>query len=154
METNELYLKTLFCCSACDGEIAPEEVSLVKQLILNDSTFEDLDVEKNLNIYIEKINKQGKGFLRDFINEVANASLSDEDQLKLIEFAIKMIEADNEILYSEVKFFKRIRLVLPISDEKIIEKMPYAEDYLLPDIVTDYKEEEWYNNQFKPITFQ
>lgn len=52
METNELYLKTLFCCSACDGEIAPEEVSLVKQISLNDSTFEGLDVENTLNSYV------------------------------------------------------------------------------------------------------
>lgn len=28
MKTNELYLKTLFCCCACDGEIAQEEVDM------------------------------------------------------------------------------------------------------------------------------
>ena len=26
MKTNELYLKTLFCCCACDGESQQEEV--------------------------------------------------------------------------------------------------------------------------------
>lgn len=35
MKTNELYLKTLFCCCACDGEIAQEEVGMIKELTEN-----------------------------------------------------------------------------------------------------------------------
>lgn len=152
METNELYLKTLFCCSACDGEIAPEEVSLVKRLSLNDSTFEGLDVEKILNAYVEKINEQEKIFLKDYISEVSNATLSDEEQVKLIELAIKMIEADNQILYSEVKFFKKIRNRLSVSDEIILEALPNSEDYLLPDISAEDKDFEEVGN-FAKISF-
>ena len=44
-----------------------------------------------------------------------------------------MIEADNKIVYSEVKFFKRIRNNLTISDEDILEAYPINDDYLLPD---------------------
>ena len=29
MKTNELYLKTAFCCMACDGDIATEEIELI-----------------------------------------------------------------------------------------------------------------------------
>lgn len=153
MNTNELYLKTLFCCSACDGEIAPEEVSLVKQLSLNDSTFEGLDVENILNAYIEKINGQGCIFLKDYLSEVANATLSDEEQVKLIELAIKMIEADNQILYSEVKFFKKIRNRLSVTNEQILSKLSSIEDYLLPDICSENKDFEDVGG-FKPISFQ
>lgn len=152
METNELYLKTLFCCSACDGDIAPEEVSLVKQLSLNDSTFEGLDVESTINSYVERINEQGSIFLKDYLSEVANATLSDDEQVKLIELAIKMIEADNQILYSEVKFFKKIRNRLSVSDERILDKMPESEDYLLPDISSEDKDFEEVGN-FAQISF-
>lgn len=152
METNELYLKTLFCCSACDGEIASEEVSLVKCLTLNDSTFDGLDVENILNAYVEKINKQGSIFLKDYLNEVANASLTEEEQVKLIELAIKMIEADNQILYSEVKFFKKIRNRMSVSDESILAKLPNSEDYLLPDIMVEEKDFEEVGN-FARISF-
>lgn len=38
MKTNELYLKTLFCCCACDGEIAQEEVDMIKELTENEGT--------------------------------------------------------------------------------------------------------------------
>lgn len=153
METKELYLKTLFCCSVCDGEIAPEEISLVKQLSLNNSAFDGLDVENILNSYVERINNQGSIFLKDYLNEVVNASLTDDEQVKLIEFAIKMIEADNQILYSEVKFFKKIRNRLDISDESILTKLPNTEDYLLPDIMVEEKDFEDVGN-FDKISFE
>lgn len=152
METNELYLKTLFCCSACDGEIASEEVSLVKKLSESDSAFDSLNIEKTLNSYVEQINVKRKLFLKDYLQEVADTTLSNNEQLKLIELAIKMIEADNQILYSEVKFFKKIRLNLSISDEAILEKLPNAEDYLLPYLMVDSKEEDWSNITFTPIS--
>lgn len=151
MGTNELYLKTLFCCSACDGEIAPEEVYLVKELSLNDSTFEGMDVENILNSYVEIINNQGFEFLKDYLREVSETKLSDEEQVKLIEFAIRMIEADNQVLYSEVKFFKKIRALLPVSDDTILVSLPDSEEYLLPDLATDSKLDEWSNISFARI---
>lgn len=152
MNNNELYLKTLFCCSACDGEIAPEEVSLVKKLSFNYSYFDGIDVEKTLNLYVESINEQGSIFLKNYLGEVEKATLSDEEQIKLVELAIKMIEADNQILYSEVKFFKKIRSRLSISDDYILDKLPNSEDYLLPDILAEDKDFENIGN-FAPISF-
>lgn len=52
----------------------------------------------------------------------------------LVSFAIEAIEADNRIEYVEVKFFKKIRSRLTISDEAILAKHPDKEDFLLPDI--------------------
>ena len=152
MELNELYLKTLFCCSACDGEIAPEEVSLVKQISLNDSTFKGLDVENTLNSYVDSINEQGSIFLKIYLSEIANSTLSDAEQVKLVDLAIKMIEADNQILYSEIKFFKKIRNRLTVSDEFILKKLQDREDYLLPDISSEDKDFEEVGN-FAQISF-
>ena len=133
MDINELYLKTLFCCSACDGEIASEEVALVKRLTENEKAFEELDVESILNRYVELINVQGSSFLKNYLKELEEASLTNEQQIKLIDLAIKMIEADNQVLYSEIKFFKKIRSYLSITDESVLERMPNKEDYLLPE---------------------
>lgn len=151
MEINELYLKTLFCCSACDGVIAPDEVDLVKDLSFNDPIFENLDIEKTLNKYVEQINKQGNIFLKDFLNEIANAALTDDEQIKLFRLAIKMIEADNQILYSEVKFIKKIRSNLTISDNFILDSFPESEEYLQPDIIIDGKTDDLSNIIFTPF---
>lgn len=152
MKTEELFLKTLFCCSACDGEIAPEEIECVKSLSENMDIFGGIDVECMLNSYIAEINAQGKLFLRNYLNEISEAELSDEDQVALINLAIKMIEADNIIQYSEVKFFKKIRSRLSITDNKILGSCPNSEEYLLPDISESSKDLEDLGN-FAIISF-
>lgn len=152
MKPNELYLKTLFCCSACDGEIAPEEVSLVKELALSDAIFANIDVENILNSYVEQINAKGNIFLKEYLSEVSNTPLSDEEQVKLVELAIKMIEADKQVLYSEIRFFKKIRNRLSVEDDAILKRLPDCEEYLLPDITSESKDFEELGN-FARISF-
>ena len=77
MKTNELLLKTAFACMACDGEIATEEVALVKNWTANNpELFGGMDVELTLNNYVDKINEKGMGFLSEYIKDVAEAELS------------------------------------------------------------------------------
>lgn len=152
MKPNELYLKTLFCCSACDGEITPEEVSLVKELALSDATFANIDAENILNSYVEQINAKGNMFLKEYLSEVSNTPLSDEEQVKLVELAIKMIEADKQVLYSEIRFFKKIRNRLSVEDDAILKRLPDCEEYLLPDITSESKDFEELGN-FARISF-
>ena len=65
---------------------------------------------------------------------MSKEELTEEEQLLLIALSIKMIEADSRIEYSEVKFFKKIRARLSVSDEQILEQHPNKEDFLLPDV--------------------
>ena len=60
--------------------------------------------------------------------------MNETEQLLIVSLAIKAIEADNRIEYAEVKFFKKIRSRLTISDEAILSEHPNKEDFLLPDI--------------------
>lgn len=148
MEINELYLKTAFSCMACDGDIADEEVGLVKEFVKSSSFFSGLDVEAQLNGYIAEINEKGQRFLSEYITNVASFGLSEQQELDLAQIAIKMIEADNKIEYSEICFFKKIRAKLSVSDDKLLsifkdetlfDKFPEVEpeDFLLPDIIED-----------------
>lgn len=151
MTIEELYLKTIFCCIACDGEIADEEVNFVKDLCSNTDFFNDLDVTSHLNNWIDEINHKGRSFLRTFLSEVAEQEMSEEEQMTLIELSFQAIEADNRIEYAEVKFFKKIRFRLSVSDETILTKYPDKEDFLLPDnnVVED---PDWNDGtQFSPI---
>lgn len=152
MEKEEILLKTLFCCSACDGDIAKEEVELIKELTESVKLFNTLNVEETLNTYISEINEHGKGFLKNYLNQLSEIQLTDNEQVQLIDLAIKMIEADNQILYSEVRFFKKIRTRLSVSDDYVLEKLPNCEDYLLPDISSEDKDIEEIGN-FDRISF-
>ena len=57
METNfnNLLLRTAFSCMACDGEIAPEEVALIKTLSREKSLFGDVDIEVELRKMLEEL---------------------------------------------------------------------------------------------------
>lgn len=136
MTTKELYLKTLFSCIACDGDIAKEEVELLQNLVSEDKLFHEVDVKTLLDKWISDINEDGTTFLNSYLEDLANSKLSEQEQLTIVDLAIKAIEADNRIEYSEVKFFKKIRSRLSISDEAILKEHPDKEDFLLPDITT------------------
>ena len=152
MTKKELYLKTVFCCIACDGDIAEEEIRLIRELGTKDKLFNDMDTEKYINAWINEINKRGSMFLQNYLNEIATEDLNEKEQLLLVSLAFNAIEADNQIEYSEVKFFKKIRSRLSISDETILGKFPNKEDFLLPDLkVTELPM--WDENiQFNQIT--
>lgn len=134
MTKEELYLKTIFCCIACDGNIATEEVDMVRDLCAKDKIFHNLDSKEYLNSWITEINEQGGAFLQTYLKEINSVELNEQEQLLLVSLAIKAIEADNSIEYAEVKFFKKIRSKLTISDEAILAEHPDKEDFLLPDI--------------------
>ena len=136
MKTSEIYLLTAFVCSACDGDIAPREIALLKDWSDKSELFDDIDVEAKLNEYVESINKYGNRFIEEFLLVLASNDFTEEEQLQIIRVAIEMIKADGLILYSEVKFFKKLRSCLSISDDAILNVLPDKEDYLLPDIKT------------------
>ena len=148
----ELLLKTAFSCMTCDGEIVTEEISLVKSLAEKTILFEGLDVESILNSFIQEINKTGKKFLVDYLAEVKSAELNKNDELSVLDIAFKTINSDNIIEYKEVKFFKKIRTRLDITDEEIIEIYPEMEDFIQPDIQV-FDEPEWQNISFANICF-
>lgn len=134
MNIKELYLKTIFCCIACDGDIAKEEIVLVQKMVSEDEMFDGVDVKSLLDRWIAEINENGTSFLRTYLSELADSNLTEQEQLTITDLAIKAIEADNSIKYSEVKFFKKIRVRLTVSDDAILKQHPDKEDFLLPDI--------------------
>lgn len=89
METNELYLKTAFCCMACDGDIAPEELELIREYTSNNELFLHLDVESKLNEYVAEINQKGVLFLNTYLKDIANLSLTEMQELNIVRIAIQ-----------------------------------------------------------------
>lgn len=134
METiNELYLKTAFCCIACDGEIATEELSLVKNLASESDLFENIEVEVLLNQYLEELKTKGNAFISCYLQSIANAQLAKDEELKVCYIAIKTILVDKCIEYKEIAFFKRIRAKLEMSDEDILSATNIQNEFTATD---------------------
>ena len=152
MNIQELYLKTIFCCMACDGDIANEEVALVHDITSKQDVFDGMDVNAVINGYVASINAIGALFLKQYLKELSSQELSNEEQKMIVDFALQTIFADNRIEYSEVKFFKKIRSRLSITDEEILANHPDVEDFLLPDINVA-EDPIWENVVFDNINF-
>lgn len=135
---------------ACDGEIAKEEIALVNNITSKQNIFKDMNIETIINGYIASINQKGLAFLKQYLKELDEQMLSVDEQLKVVDFAVKTIFADNKIEYSEVKFFKKIRNRLSLTDKQILDIHPEIEDFLLPDI-NETKDIEWNNLVFDNI---
>lgn len=140
MEMNELLLRTAFACMSCDGDIAPEEVELIKQMSITSHLFGDIDIDKELEILVGEINIKGKRFLKQYLISLSEQSMTEDEELKVADVAVQTIRADNKIEYSEIKFFKVLRTNLKVvTDEKLLEKIDgIDENYLSQDIQSDY----------------
>lgn len=140
MEQNELLIRTAFCCMACDGSIASEEVEMIKQLSNTNNLFGDIDIDYELNRLIDELKSKGKLLLKEYLSTLAGQDLSEEEELTIANVAVQTIRADKNIEYSEIKFFKVIRANLDkVSDETLMERIEgIDENYLAQDIRADY----------------
>ena len=140
METitfKKILLKTAFCCMAADGNIDNREIALIKSMCDKHPLLANINFQEEINLLIGKINSGGKSFIQDYFNLLKQSELTEEEELTLIDFAIQTINSDEQIEYSEIKFFKNIRHRLKVSNEKILERFPDIEQYLEDDIITD-----------------
>ncbi len=140
METitfDKLLLKTAFCCMAADGNIDDREISILKSLCEKSTLFANFNFQEEINLLVSKINHGGKTFIQYYFNLLKEAKLNEQEELTLIDFAIQTIKADEQIEYSEIKFFKNIRHRLNVSDAKVLASFPGIELYLEDDIITD-----------------
>lgn len=140
METitfDKLLLKTAFCCMAADGNIDDREITRIMELCSGSKLLSNLNIKEEINLLVGKINSGGKSFIQSYFDLLKQTSLTEQEEITLIDFAIQTINADAQIEYSEIKFFKNIRHRLNVSDESILIHFPEIEQYLEEDIISD-----------------
>jgi uncharacterized tellurite resistance protein B-like protein len=137
MNTEELYLKTVFSCMACDGSIAYEEIQVLGNYVKGTPYFGNIDSQEVINRFVRDINIQGSSFLKNYLRELSDAHLDENGELTIIKLSLETIKADNHIDYSEVSFFKKIRSRLDVSDETILKNVEVEDLFLNQDIIDD-----------------
>jgi len=129
--TNNIYLKTAFAFMACDGEIVKEEIDTIKEIGSN-GLFSVENIDDEIGALVQQLNQEGKQFMKSYLSSLVNIDLSAEDSLKLLKVAVRTIFADNNVAYSEVKFFRAVRKYLTsITDKYILDNIPEIEDFWL-----------------------
>ncbi len=134
---DKLLLKTAFCCMASDGHIDKREIALIKTMCGNSPLFTNFNFEEEINTLVTKLNTRGKEFISYYFDLLRHSTLTEQEELAVIDFAINTIKADDKNDYSEIKFFKVIRHNLKISDENILAVYPDIEQFLEQDVITE-----------------
>src|SRR5687768_14287929 len=96
---DKLLLKTAFCCMAADGHIDKKEVEVIRSLCSASPFFQDFNFSKELNLLVEKLNTRGTEFINYYFDLLKTTSLSEEEELNLIRFALDTIHADEKLEY-------------------------------------------------------
>lgn len=119
---------------AADGDIDQREIFIIGSIFEKLHTLNYEFYNSEINSMILQLNSKGRSFINDYFNELEISNLSVELQLKILNIAVQVINADEKIEYSEIKFIKNIRYRLNLSDEIILKNFPEFEQYLEQDI--------------------
>ncbi|WP_420582700.1 TerB family tellurite resistance protein [Reichenbachiella sp.] len=149
----KLLVKTVFSFMTCDGHISPKEVDFLKKLAKEKVDLTGIDIDKELNQMIELINLKNLDFFDDYFKKLNNSTLTEEQELLLLESAIQTITADDKVKREEINFLKILRTALKSPDQKILDKFPkIGKNFIHKDAFTDIYIKELYSNYFKEST--
>jgi len=129
---DKLLINTAFCFMASDGKIDAREIDIIRSMCAEKTLINDIDQE--INFLISKINKKGNLFISEYFDLLTNSTLTENEEILLIDFAIKTIKADEQIEYSEIKLFKTVRQYLSLSNETLLTFFPEIETFLESDL--------------------
>jgi len=123
--------KSAVMAMACDGEIAESEIEEIKSIVANEIYFIGYDLEEQLKSNIDNIKANGKNAVNQYLQEIVSSDLSQHQEVLLIEVLLRMIEADDVVLESEIKFLQMAKSKLKIDEQTLIVKFPKQIDYLM-----------------------
>lgn len=127
----DLLLKSAVSVIACDGNIDETEISEIRNMAENEIYFMGYDFEEPLANNLIYLKEKGTSAINEYLKEVSNANLNDNQELLLIEVLIRAIESDEKVEPNEIKFLQMVKSKLKTSEETIITKFPKQMNYLI-----------------------
>ncbi len=127
----DLLLKSAVSVIACDGNIDETEISEIRNMAENEIYFMGYDFEEPLANNLKNLKEKGVSAINEYLKEVSNANLNDNQELLLIEVLIRAIESDEKVELNEIKFLQMVKSKLKTSEETIITKFPKQMNYLI-----------------------
>ena len=123
--------KSAVMAMACDGDIAEEEITEIKNIVANEIYFMGYDFEEPLKKNIDNIKTNGKNAINQYLQEIVSNDLNEHQEILLIEVILKIILADEKVEESEIKFLQMAKSKLKTDEQTLIVKFPNQIDYLM-----------------------
>ena len=122
IEFKKVLFKTAFCVMACDGHIDQLEIDEMKKIDTNTSYFNDVDLSNELDDLVKEINVKGKIIISELFKTLRNQKLTLVQELLIIEVSLRIMNADDKVDESEVKFINHLRSKLEVDNQILIDR--------------------------------
>jgi uncharacterized tellurite resistance protein B-like protein len=130
-EFKDFLFKSAVMVMACDGDIADKEINEIKSIVANEIYFMGYDFEEQLKVNIDNIKTDVKAAINQYLNEIEKNNLNENQEILLVEVLLRVIEADNDVQTSELKFLQMVKAKLKVDEQTLIVKFPNKIDHLL-----------------------
>ena len=134
---DKILFLTSFCCMACDGEIAAEEVELLKTFSDNEHLFDYINLKEEFDNCLIILKQLGNDFIKSYFQAIESVKFDEEEKIYILDVGVKTILADNKVEYSEIKFIRSLFKSLNIDKDVVLQKVPNIEDYWLENDLAD-----------------
>lgn len=131
LDFKDFLFKSAIMAMACDGDIAETEIEEIKTIVANEIYFMGYDFEEPLKNNIHNIKANGKDAINQYLKEIGTNNLNEPQEILLIEVVLRIIEADNDVQSSELKFLQMVKAKLKVDEQTLIVKFPKQIDHLL-----------------------
>ena len=128
----EEYLRMVYGCMACDGEIADAEVACLRSIAVQLGQPAGA-VDPALEAIGAEFSADAVGVVKRAVTSLQRAQLAHEDVSLLVDMLVQMAEADGTIRASERSFIRRTVNELRLDREALRNEHPEWRSYLSPD---------------------
>ena len=135
------YLRIAYGCMACDGEIAPSEVSCLRSITIQMGQ-PPRDVDSDLDaIRLEFVN-DAAGMVNRAKDKLISEGLSHRDGTLLLDLLVQLVEADGTVRPSESRYIRELVRDVGLDREALREEHPEWRSYVAEGILA-VERDEW-----------
>lgn len=130
-EFQKFLFRSAVCLMAVDSNVSDSEIQELSNIVKTTAYFFDFEFDEALRNNISEIRDKGKKAIEKYIEDLTTSELTEKQELILVEVLIRMIEADNIVDASKLKFFHLVKSNLKTPVEILITKFPRQVEYLI-----------------------
>lgn len=119
-----LLSKAAVAAMAIDGEIHDNEVKELRAVASQTPYFFDFDYNQALDENTSFVKAQGKNAINQWLDEIAQAELSDKQKWILVEVLLRVMDADHKADPSELIFLQLVITKIHLNEEQLITRFP------------------------------
>ena len=139
----KILLHAAVFAMACDGEVHDDEVASIRELVEESPYFAGFDAGPEVEAVLEQLRGRSGQAIENYLEDLRELSLSDDQEVRIYEVLIQMINADDKIHSSERRYVSRFKKALGTSERTLIVNFPTHLDLFMGNDISPHGQEDF-----------